>query len=167
MVPINYVSEIKMFIYVTLLNVFTLYVYPSVAGEENTRVTNFPPAGLIHFINHSNRLLVTIIMDTPLYCSNECSRLVFPECATIFKTSSFPRQIFVCNAYAFYFSSHIIAVKVLFCTGDPVLGFRRVEFFLQVSKTDFYSFGGGKYKVVRSLVSKKSHENYSFVTSDG
>ena len=45
-----------MFIHVMLLNIFALYVYPSVAGEENTRVTNFPPAGLEKFI-----LVTTVI----------------------------------------------------------------------------------------------------------
>ena len=39
-----------------------------------------------------------------------------------------------------------------------------VEFFLQVLMTDFNSFRGGKYKVVRSLVSGESHESYSLVS---
>ena len=55
-----------------------------------------------------------------------------------------------------------VAVKVLFCIGDLELPFRRVKFFLQVCTTDFNSFRRGKYKVVRSLVSEESYENYPF-----
>ena len=55
-----------------------------------------------------------------------------------------------------------VAVKVLFCIGDLELAFRRVKFFLQVFTTDFNSFRRGKYKVVRSLVSEESYENYFF-----
>ena len=55
-----------------------------------------------------------------------------------------------------------VAVKVLFCIGDLELAFRRVKFFLQVFTTDFNSFRRGKYKVIRSLVSVESYENYSF-----
>ena len=42
-------------------------------------------------------------------------------------------------------------------------GFHKEKFFLQVFMTDLNSFRGGKYKVVRSLVSEGLHENYSFV----
>ena len=43
---------------------------------------------------------------------------------------------------------------------------RRMEFFLHVLMTDFNSVRIGKYSVVRSLVSKKSHKNYSLVVLD-
>ena len=53
-------------------------------------------------------------------------------------------------------------MEVLFCIRDLELAFRRVKFFLQVFTTDFNSFRRGKYKVIRSLVSVESYENYSF-----
>ena len=44
-----------------------------------------------------------------------------------------------------------------------MLAFCSVEFFLQVCMIDFNSFRRGEFKVVRSLVSEESHENYPFV----
>ena len=55
-----------------------------------------------------------------------------------------------------------ITVEILFCIRDLELAFRRVKFFLQVFTTDFNSFRNGKYKVICSLVSEESYENYFF-----
>ena len=101
---------------------------------------------------------------TPLYCSNQSLRVAFPECPCNRNAiSSSSHQILKWNAevplFVFLLS---ITVEILFCIRDLELAFRRVKFFLQVFTTDFNSFRRGKYKVIRSLVSEESHENYSF-----
>ena len=101
---------------------------------------------------------------TPLYCSNQSLRVAFPECPCNRNAiSSSSHQILKWNAevplVVFLLS---ITVEILFCIRDLELAFRRVKFFLQVFTTDFNSFRRGKYKVIRSLVSEESYQNYSF-----
>ena len=101
---------------------------------------------------------------TPLYCSNQSLRVAFPECPCNRNAiSSSSHQILKWNAevplVVFLLS---ITVEILFCIRDLELAFRRVKFFLQVFTTDFNSFRRGKYKVIRSLVSEESYENYFF-----
>ena len=88
---------------------------------------------------------------TPLYCSNQSLRVAFPECPC--------NRNAISSSFVFLLS---ITVEILFCIRDLELAFRRVKFFLQVFTTDFNSFRSGKYKVIRSLVSEESYENYSF-----
>ena len=143
-------------------NISALYVYPSVAGEANTRVTIFPPAVFCH-IGKFN--FVTMVMDTPsshlfiapiracVQLSQNAPAIVKPLVHLLIK--------FFCETQKFV-SLLSITVEVLFCIRDLELAFRRVKFFLQVFTTDFNSFRRGKYKVIRSLVSVESYENYSF-----
>ena len=97
---------------------------------------------------------------TPLYCSNQSLRVAFPECPCNRRAIHLLIKFF-CETQKFV-SLLSITVEVLFCIRDLKLAFRRVKFFLQVFTTDFNSFRRGKYKVIRSLVSVESYENYSF-----
>ena len=141
--------------------VSALYVYPSVAGEANTRVTIFPPAVFCH-IGKFN--FVTMVMDTP-----PSHLFIAPIRACVQLSQNAPAIV---NQFMFTSYFHVkhkcpvlllpVAVRVLFCIRNLELAFRRVEFFLQVFTTDFNSFRRGKYKEVRSLISEESCENYSF-----
>ena len=95
---------------------------------------------------------------TPLYCSNQSLRVAFPECPCNRKAiSSSPHQIFLRNAEVCFSPFNNRGSSILY-----LRSWARVRFFLQVFTTDFNSFGRGKYKVIRSLVSEESYENYSF-----
>ena len=144
-------------------NISALYVYPSVAGEANTRVTIFPPAVFCH-IGKFN--FVTMVMDTP-----PSHLFIAPIRACVQLSQNAPAIVtplvhhllikFLSGTQKFVFLLSI-TVEILFCIRDLELAFRRVKFFLQVFTTDFNSFRRGKYKVIRSLVSEESYENYFF-----
>ena len=144
-------------------NISALYVYPSVAGEANTRVTIFPPAVFCH-IGKFN--FVTMVMDTP-----SSHLFIAPIRACVQLSQNAPAIVtplvhhllikFLSGTQKFVFLLSI-TLEILFCIRDLELAFRRVKFFLQVFTTDFNSFRRGKYKVIRSLVSEESYENYSF-----
>ena len=98
---------------------------------------------------------------TPLYCSNQNLRVASQNARTIVEPLVHFLIKFLCETQKFV-SLLSITVEVLFCIRDLELAFRRVKFFLLVFTTDFDSFRRGKYKVIRSLVSEESYENYSF-----
>ena len=165
--PINYVSEIKMFIHAMLLQYIRI-ICLSISCRRSKYTSNYFPSCSIlpywkvQFRNHGYGHTSV----TPLYCSNQSLRVAFPECPcnrnAISSSSSHHLLIkFFSGTQKFVFLLSI-TVEILFCIQDLELAFRRVKFFLQVFTTDFNSFRRGKYKVIRSLVSVESYENYSF-----
>ena len=164
MVPINYVSQIKMLMLLQYIRIICL----SISCRRSKYTSNYFPSCSIlpywkvQFRNHGYGHTFV----TPLHCSNQSLRLAFPECPcnrnAISSSSSHHLLIkFLSGTQKFVFLLSI-TVEILFCIQDLELAFRRVKFFLQVFTTDFNSFRTGKYKVIRSLVSEESYENYSF-----
>ena len=74
MEPINYVSEIEMFINVMLLQ----YIRFSFHQMQSKQIHEYPAAKVekVHFSNHGYEHTSV----TPPDCSNESLRLAFPEC---------------------------------------------------------------------------------------
>ena len=152
-----------MFIHVLLLQCIRI-ICLSISCRRSKYTSNYFPSCSIlpywkvQFRNHGYGHTSV----TPLYCSNQSLQVAFPECLCNRQN----HQVTCASNFhvkSRYFVLHFsITVKVLFCTEDLQLAFRRVKFFLQVLTTNFNSFRRGKYKVVRSLVSDESYENYSF-----
>ena len=147
--PINFVSEIELFIHVMLLQYIRI-ICLSISCRRSKYTSNYFPSCSIlpywkvQFRNHGYGHTSV----TPLYCSNQSLRVAFPECPSDRKALS----SWLTNSSLNFFHVKLkrfvlllpVAVKVLFCIGDLELAFRRVEFFLQVFTTDFNSFSRGK-----------------------
>ena len=99
-VPVNYVSQIKMFIHVMLLQYIRI-ICLSISCRRSKYTSNYFPSCSIlpywkvQFRNHGYGHTSV----TPLYCSNQSLRVAFPECPCNRKAiSSSPHQIFLWNA---------------------------------------------------------------------
>ena len=151
-----------MFIHVMLLQYIRI-ICLSISCRRSKYTSNYFPSCSIlpywkvQFRNHGYGHTSV----TPLYYSNQSLRVAFPECPCNRKLVLLHLK-FPCETQMPCFSPSSSRIRVLFCIRSLELAFRRVEFFWQVFTTDFNSFRRGKYKVVRSLISEESCENYSF-----
>ena len=167
MVPINYVPKIKMFIHLMLLQYIRI-ICLSISCRRSKYTSNYFPSCSIPPQRLEEFIFVTMVMDTPpshLLIAPMRVCVYFPR---MLKKSSSPKFVFTskfaCKPRMLCISSSINRkMSILYWRSCASLGGGGWSFFLQVLTTDFNSFRRGKCKVVRSLVSQESYENYSFV----